>query len=39
MERKREEERILAIDLETCNPAQRAYYQKLQEDIVARVTK
>lgn len=41
MKRKRDEkaedERILAINLDKCLPAQRLYYQALQEEIIAKV--
>ncbi|KAJ1266422.1 hypothetical protein BS78_08G149900 [Paspalum vaginatum] len=41
MKRKRDErsedERILGINLDTCLPAQRLYYQALQEEILAKV--
>ncbi|KAF8698784.1 hypothetical protein HU200_035042 [Digitaria exilis] len=34
---KEEDERILAINLDQCQPMQRMYYQALQEDIIQRV--
>jgi hypothetical protein len=35
---KLEDERILAIDINTCLPSQRSYYQMAQEEIVERQT-
>ena len=35
--RKMEDERILAIDLDKCNPMQQAYYKAMQEAIMARL--
>lgn len=34
---KEEEERILAINLDQCQPLQRMYYQALQEDIIEKL--
>jgi hypothetical protein len=34
---KREDERILGIDLNACTPAQRLYYEALQEEILEKV--
>ncbi|KAF8726678.1 hypothetical protein HU200_019142 [Digitaria exilis] len=34
---KEEDERILAINLDQCQPMQRMYYQALQEDIIQRM--
>jgi hypothetical protein len=37
IDEKAEEERILAIDMSICNPAQRAYYKKLQQQILSKI--
>lgn len=34
---KEEEERILSMNLDNCNPRQRIYYEALQEDIIAKI--
>ena len=34
---KKEDERILAINLDQCLPMQRMYYQALQEDIIRKL--
>ena len=36
-EEKKEDERILAINLDQCVPMQRMYYQALQEDIIQKL--
>jgi hypothetical protein len=37
-ERRKEEERILSIDLDKCTPALHLYYEALQEDILQKIT-
>ena len=36
-EEKKEDERILAINIDQCLPMQRMYYQALQEDIIHKL--
>ncbi|KAL6896895.1 hypothetical protein ACP4OV_007467 [Aristida adscensionis] len=36
-EEKQEDERILVIDLNTCTPPQRAYYEALQDEIMEKI--